>query len=191
MQDDGQARFAASVLPHLDAAYNLARWLVRDAHDAQDVVQDALVRALRHFDGFRGGDPRPWLLAIVRNAAFAWLGARRPARWRCPTTSSTPRSPSARRPADPESLAIRRAERREIDAAIAALPIAFREAVVLRELEELSYRDIARITDVPIGTVMSRLSRARHLLAAALRPEARGAWHECSHRSPQDRRCCK
>ena len=159
------------MLPHLDAAYNLARWLVRDAHDAQDVVQDALVRALRHFDGFRGGDPRPWLLAIVRNAAFAWLGARRPDDWRCPTTSSTPRWPSARRPADPESLAIRRAERREIDAAIAALPIAFREAVVLRELEELSYRDIARITDVPIGTVMSRLSRARHLLAVALRPD--------------------
>ena len=78
MQDDGQGRFAALVLPHLDAAYNLARWLVRDAYDAQDVVQDALVRALRHFDGFRGGDPRPWLLAIVRNAAFAWLGARRP-----------------------------------------------------------------------------------------------------------------
>jgi RNA polymerase sigma-70 factor (ECF subfamily) len=128
MRDDGQERFAAAVLPHLDAAYNLTRWLVRDAHDAQDVVQDALVRALRHFAGFRGGDP--------------------------------------------ESLAIWRAQRREIDAAIAALPIVFREAVVLRELEELSYRDIARITDVPIGTVMSRLSRARHLLAVALRPEA-------------------
>ena len=171
-QDEG--RFAASVLPHLDAAYNLARWLVRDAHDAQDVVQDALVRALRHFDGFRGGDPRPWLLAIVRNAAFAWLGSRRAGEvdfseheheLDAALSLSAP-------PGDPESLAIRRAERQEIDAAIAALPIAFREAVVLRELEDLSYRDIARITDVPIGTVMSRLSRARHLLAAALRPEA-------------------
>ena len=171
-QDEG--RFAASVLPHLDAAYNLARWLVRDAHDAQDVVQDALVRALRHFDGFRGGDPRPWLLAIVRNAAFAWLGSRRAGEvdfseheheLDAALALSAP-------PGDPESLAIRRAERQEIDAAIAALPIAFREAVVLRELEDLSYRDIARITDVPIGTVMSRLSRARHLLAAALRPEA-------------------
>jgi RNA polymerase sigma-70 factor (ECF subfamily) len=174
MQDDGQGRFAASVLPHLDAAYNLARWLVRDGHDAQDVVQDALVRALRHFDGFRGGDPRPWLLAIVRNAAFAWLGARRSGEVDFADHEHELDAVLAvgAPPSDPESLAIRRAERQEIDAAIAALPIAFREAVVLRELEELSYRDIARITDVPIGTVMSRLSRARHLLAAALRPEA-------------------
>ena len=172
MQDDAQGRFAASVLPHLDAAYNLARWLVRDAHDAQDVVQDALVRALRHFDGFRGGDPRPWLLAIVRNAAFAWLGSRRPGDVDIPDDELDAALAVGAPPSDPESLAIRRAERREIDAAIAALPIAFREAVVLRELEELSYRDIARITDVPIGTVMSRLSRARHLLAVALRPEA-------------------
>jgi RNA polymerase sigma-70 factor (ECF subfamily) len=172
MQDDVQGRFAASVLPHLDAAYNLARWLVRDAHDAQDVVQDALVRALRHFDGFRGGDPRPWLLAIVRNAAFAWLGSRRPGDVDVPDDELDAALAVGAPPSDPESLAIRRAERREIDAAIAALPIAFREAVVLRELEELSYRDIARITDVPIGTVMSRLSRARHLLAVALRPEA-------------------
>ena len=172
MQDDGQGRFAASVLPHLDAAYNLARWLVRDAHDAQDVVQDALVRALRHFDGFRGGDPRPWLLAIVRNAAFASLSARRPNEVEVPDDELDAALAVGAPPSDPESLAIRRAERREIDAAIAALPIAFREAVVLRELEELSYRDIARITDVPIGTVMSRLSRARHLLAVALRPEA-------------------
>lgn len=172
MNEDSQGRFAASVLPHLDAAYNLARWLVRDAHDAQDVVQDALVRALRHFDGFRGGDPRPWLLAIVRNAAFAWLGSRRPGEVEVPDDELDAALAVGAPPSDPESLAIRRAERREIDAAIAALPIAFREAVVLRELEELSYRDIARITDVPIGTVMSRLSRARHLLAIALRPEA-------------------
>jgi RNA polymerase sigma-70 factor (ECF subfamily) len=172
MHDDDQPRFAAAVLPHLDAAYNLARWLVRDAHDAQDVVQDALVRALRHFDGFRGGDPRPWLLAIVRNAAFAWLGSRRPNEVEVPDDELDAALAVGAPPGDPESLAIRRAERREIDAAIASLPIAFREAVVLRELEELSYRDIARITDVPIGTVMSRLSRARHLLAVALRPEA-------------------
>ena len=171
MPTDGHARFAASVLPHLDAAYNLARWLVRDAHDAQDVVQDALVRALRHFDGFRGGDPRPWLLAIVRNAAFAWLGARRPHEVEVPADELDAALAEGAPPADPESLAIRRAQRREIDEAIAALPIAFREALVLRELEELSYREIARITDVPIGTVMSRLSRARHLMAAALRPE--------------------
>ena len=130
-QDDSQARFAASVLPHLDAAFNLARWLVRDAHDAQDVVQDALVRALRHFDGFRGGDPRPWLLAIVRNAAFASLGARRPNEVEVPDDELDAALAIGAPPSDPESLAIRRAERREIDAAIAALPIAFREAVVL------------------------------------------------------------
>ena len=169
MMDDDHTHLGASVLPHLDAAYNLARWLVRDAHDAQDVVQDALVRALRHFDGFRGGDPRPWLLAIVRNAAFSWLGARRPGEVEVPDDELDAALAAGASPADPESLAIRRAERREIDAAIAALPIAFREAIVLRELEELSYRDIARITGVPIGTVMSRLSRARHLLAIALR----------------------
>jgi RNA polymerase sigma-70 factor (ECF subfamily) len=173
MQDDGSGRFAALVLPHLDAAFNLARWLVRDPHDAQDVVQDALVRALRHFDGFRGGDPRPWLLAIVRNAAFAWLGARRPGEVEVPDDELDAALAGGTPSGDPETLAIRRAERREIDAAIAALPIAFREAVVLRELEELSYRDIARITGVPIGTVMSRLSRGRHLLAEALRPSAR------------------
>ena len=172
MPEDPQGRFAAAVLPHLDAAYNLARWLVRDAHDAQDVVQDALVRALRHFDGFRGGDPRPWLLAIVRNAAFAWLGARRPGEVDVPEDELDAALADGAPPTDPETLAIRRAERAAVDAAIAALPIAFREVVVLREFEEMSYRDIARITDVPIGTVMSRLSRGRHLLAAALRPSA-------------------
>jgi RNA polymerase sigma-70 factor (ECF subfamily) len=112
------------------------------------------------------------LLAIVRNAAFAWLGARRPGEIEGDDDELDAALAAHAPPADPESLAIRHAEWREIDAAIAALPIVFREAVVLREMEELSYRDIARITDVPIGTVMSRLSRARGLLAAALRPQA-------------------
>ena len=103
------ARFEALVLPCLDAAYNLARWLVRDAHDAQDVVQDALVRALRHFDGFRGGDPRPWLLAIVRNAAFAWLGARRPGEVDVPDDELDAALADGAAPSDPETLAIRRA----------------------------------------------------------------------------------
>jgi RNA polymerase sigma-70 factor (ECF subfamily) len=176
MTDDSHQRFAAAVLPHLGAAYNLARWLVRDAHDAQDVVQDAMLRALRHFDGFRGGDPRPWLLAIVRNAAFAWLGARRPGEIQLAEHELDAALAEAMdgAPSDPEALAIGRADRRQIDAAIAALPIVFRETIVLRELEELPYRDIARITDVPIGTVMSRLSRARSLLARTLRPEVAG-----------------
>ncbi len=170
--DATRARFAAQVLPHLGAAYNLARWLVRDGHDAQDVVQDAMLRALRHFDGFRGGDARPWLLAVVRNAAFAWLSARRPDEVVLEDDDLDVALSLHAPPADPESLAIRSAERREIDAAIAALPLVFRETLVLRELEDLPYRDIARITEVPIGTVMSRLSRARGLLAAALRPAA-------------------
>jgi len=178
--DERQQRFAARVLPHLGAAYNLARWLVRDGHDAEDVVQDAMLRALRHFDGLRG-EPRPWLLAIVRNAAFSWLAARRPQEVALDgdafdaalAAHAAGASASGAAPAgDPEALAIARAERREIDAAIAALPLVFRETLVLRELEELPYRDIARITDVPIGTVMSRLSRGRSLLAAALRSPA-------------------
>ena len=169
MQEDRQQRFAASVLPHLDAAYNLARWLVRDGHDAEDVVQDAMLRALRHFDGLRGVDPRPWLLAIVRNAAWAWLGARRPGELVELSDDELDAALSVGAPdLNPESLAIRRTERRAMDAAITALPIAFRETLVLRELEELSYREIAQVLDVPMGTVMSRLSRARTLLAQAL-----------------------
>lgn len=177
MTDERQRRFAGTILPHLGAAYNLARWIVRDAHDAQDVVQEAMLRALRHFDGFRGGDPRPWLLAIVRNAAFAWLAARRPGEMAeldddQLDAALAPDAPET----NPEALAIARAERGAIDAAITALPVAYREALVLRELEDLSYREIARVTDVPIGTVMSRLARARGLLAAALRErEARSS----------------
>ena len=169
MQEDRRQRFAASVLPHLDAAYNLARWLVRDGHDAEDVVQDAMLRALRHFDGLRSVDPRPWLLAIVRNAAWAWLRARRPGELVALSDDELDAALAVGAPdLNPESLAIRRTERREIDAAIAGLPIAFREALILRELEEMSYREIAQVLDVPMGTVMSRLSRARTLLAQAL-----------------------
>ncbi len=169
MTDERQQRFRATVLPHLDAAYNLARWLVRDARDAEDVVQDAMLRALRHFDGFRGRDARRWLLAIVRNAAWAWLGARRPADLVEPGDDSLDAAFALAAPdLDPESRAIRAAERRAVDAALAALPVVFREALILRELEELSYREIAQVLDVPIGTVMSRLSRGRTLLAVAL-----------------------
>ena len=169
--DDRQQRFAASVLPHLDAAYNLARWLVRDAHDAQDVVQDAMLRALRHFEGLRGVDARPWLLAIVRNAAWTWLKARRPAELVELSDDELDAALASDAPdMNPESLAIRRTERLAIDTAIASLPIAFRETLILRELEELSYREIAQVLDVPIGTVMSRLARARALLARTLRP---------------------
>ncbi len=150
-------------MPHLDAAFNLARWLTRNDHDAEDVVQEAMLRAYRFFDALRG-EARPWLLAIVRNACFSWLQANRPAELqaidRMEQESDAP---------GPEALAARDLDRRRLNEAIAALPVQFREVLVLRELEDLAYKDIARIAEIPIGTVMSRLARARRLLAESLR----------------------
>ena len=154
------------MLPHLDAAYNLARWLTRDDHDARDVTQDAVLRAFRFFDGLRG-EPKPWLLALVRNSCMTWLKANRPAE-----LAGIDGLPAELLPVEentPETLALRAADRRVLNEALAALPTLFREALILRELEDLSYKDIARITDAPIGTVMSRLARARRLLAESLR----------------------
>jgi len=179
--DPQRERFAAVVLPHLSAAYNLARWLVRDAHDAEDIVQDAVLRALRHFGGFRGSDARPWLLAIVRNASYAWLRARRPGELHDLNADELDTAMAGDAPDfNPETVLIRQAEKQLLNAAIAALPVAFREALILRELEDLSYREIAQITETPIGTVMSRLSRARRLLAQAL-----GAIANASERESQ------
>ena len=162
---DRRARFEQLVLPHMDAAYNLARWLTRNDHDARDVVQEAMLRAFRFCEGLRG-EARPWLLAIVRNACFTWLKANRPADLAGPL-EDRPEEPS---PAEgPEALAARELDRRLLNEAIAALPAQFREVLVLRELEDLSYKDIARVVDAPIGTVMSRLSRARRLLADSMR----------------------
>ena len=158
--------FEQLMLPHLDAAYNLARWLTRDDHDARDVVQEAMLRAYRFLDGLRG-EPRPWLLAIVRNSCFTWLQTNRPA-----DTVGFNDGLAELLPADddgPEVQAARNSDRRMLNEAIAALPARFREVLILRELEDLSYKDIARIADVPIGTVMSRLARARRLLAESLR----------------------
>ena len=156
----------------MDAAFNLARWLTRNDQDARDVVQDAALRAFRFFDGLRG-DAKPWFLTLVRNSCMTWLKANRPAEL------------SGMDPADaelqlvdentPETLALRALDRRMVNEALAALPAQFREALILRELEELSYGDIARITGVPAGTVMSRLSRARRLLAASLQAISRAS----------------
>jgi len=166
MENQGRkGNFEQVMLPHLDAAYNLARWLTRNDHDAQDIVQDAMLRAFRFFGSLRG-EPRPWLLTIVRNCCFTWLQANRPA-----DTVAFNDGLAELLPADedgPEALAVRNGDRRMLNAAIGTLPIPFREVLILRELEELSYRDIARIADVPIGTVMSRLSRARRMLADSL-----------------------
>ena len=160
-----RARYEALVLPHIDAAYNLARWLTRNDHDADDVLQEAMLRAYRHFDGLRG-EARPWLLAIVRNSCWTWLRANRPAEVAAADDEVESDAPG------PEALAAREFDRRALNDAIAALPLPFREALVLRELEDLPYKDIARIAGIPIGTVMSRIARARRLLAQALQPAA-------------------
>lgn len=166
-------RFDALVLPHLDAAYNLARWLCGNSSDADDVVQEAFLRAFRLFGGFRGDQPRPWLLAIVRNTWFTTWQKRK-------TAAETGYDESAfdalhtdmpdwhGAPGDPEQWLLREEDIRLVHAALEQLPVAFREVLVLRELEELHYRDIARVADIPVGTVMSRLARGRRMLAAAV-----------------------
>jgi RNA polymerase sigma-70 factor (ECF subfamily) len=164
---DRRARFEAQALPHLDAAYNLARWLARPPLDADDIVQDAMVRAFRAFDTFRGENVKPWLLAIVRNCFLTAAGSSRHMR-HAPIVEDD--HPDGDDPAwisdvpDPESAAISADERRRLDKVIALLPREFREVLVLREMEDLSYREIGQITGAPIGTVMSRLARARGLL---------------------------
>src|SRR5439155_18825982 len=150
MSDDENARrFESLVMPHLDAAYNLARWLTHNDQDAQDVVQEAAMRALRYMGGFRGDNARAWLLQIVRHTCFAWLKQNRPAERLLLDDGDDALSEIAGPAADePHALAMRQAERRQIDAAIAALPIGYREVLVLRELEDLSYGEIARIADI-------------------------------------------
>jgi len=149
------------MLPHLNAAYNLARWLTRNPADAEDVVQEAYLRALRYFDGFAGADGKAWLLSIVRHTCFTWLRKNRPAELAPLGEGAGEAAEPASDEADPEALMMAARDRALLDRLIAELPPEFREVIVLRELEELSYRDIADIAGVPIGTVMSRLARAR------------------------------
>ncbi len=160
------ARFERTVLPHLDAAYNLARWLTRNEHDAEDVVQDAYLRAFEFFSGFYGADGRAWVLTIVRNTCYSWLrrnragNLHRPSTKRC--TANLIASPTRR------NCCFVKADREHLQVALGELPVEFREALVLRELEGLSYKEIADVSGVPVGTVMSRLARARDRLKERL-----------------------
>jgi RNA polymerase sigma-70 factor (ECF subfamily) len=165
---DERLRFERVVLPHLDAAYNLARWLTRNDSDAQDVAQEAAVRALRYFHSFRGENARAWFLQIVRHACWTWLRINRPADLLHADDDSGVPEPHAPEADEPDAAALHRDEHARVNRALAALPVQCREVLVLRELEDLSYRDIAAIVDVPVGTVMSRLSRARARMRAAL-----------------------
>jgi RNA polymerase sigma-70 factor (ECF subfamily) len=158
-------RFERAVLPHLEAAYNLARWLARNDHDAEDIVQEAYVRALTFFEGFRGEDGRAWLLSVVRNTCYTWLEKHR---GRMPTVVLNEKVHAPSSTLNPEHLYLQQATGEELRSAVAELPLEFREVVVLRELEDLSYKEIAAVLGIPLGTVMSRLTRARARLQQSL-----------------------
>lgn len=160
-------RFEAIALPHLGAAYSLARWLVHNEHDAEDLVQDAYLRALKFFSGYYGGDSRAWLLTIVRNTCYTWLQRNR-AQPLTEPIDDQPEDELGLDFADPEALLLQRVDSQMVRDALRELPVEFREVVVLRELEALSYKEIAVIVDIPIGTVMSRLKRGRTRLSALL-----------------------
>jgi RNA polymerase sigma factor (sigma-70 family) len=159
------------VLPHLDAGYNLARWLMRSDQDADDVLQEASIKAFRFIQQCRGDNPKGWFLTIVRNAAFSWLRSNRvPEVIVAVDEDDTPSDLAALAadPHTPETLMLEDEARRGMDDAIRALPAAYREVLILREHEEMSYKEIAEVTGTPIGTVMSRLARARMALAKAV-----------------------
>lgn len=169
-----RARFEKLALPHRDAAFNLAYWIVRDRDDAEDVVQDAYLRAFKAFAGFKGEAMRPWLLAIVRNAALRTLSQRR----RATNVMASGQALAAASAAEvdeiaslepsPEDILVSAVEARQLRAALASLPIAYRDILVLREFEDMPYAEIAQITGVPIGTVMSRLARGRAMLRSMI-----------------------
>lgn len=175
-QSAQKRRFELLALPHLDAAFNLARWLAGNPADAEDVVQDAYLRAFRYFETYRGDNIRVWLLAIVRTSFLTWLKQNRsprlvfvaeePAGADEETAWSEP-------PGNPEALLLKRLDGAALTRLVADLPREHREVLILREIEDLSYRDIAAITEVPIGTVMSRLGRARSRLRQAWLAEGR------------------
>jgi RNA polymerase sigma-70 factor, ECF subfamily len=163
------AQFEEVVLPHLNAAYNLARWLTRNDADAEDVVQEACMRAFRFFDGFRGGDGRAWFITIVRNSCYSWLQHNRVGE----LTAEFDEEKHSVDSGNPEGLLFERADRELLRQALENLPAEFREVIVLRELEGLSYKEIAGIANIPLGTVMSRLARARRRLHACLKDHSK------------------
>ncbi|HUL94753.1 MAG TPA: sigma-70 family RNA polymerase sigma factor [Usitatibacter sp.] len=169
-----QTQFDQRVMPHLDAAYNLARWITRNDSDAEDVVQESFLRAYRFLESLKETDARPWVLAIVRNTAYSWLRKNRPA-------DVVPIDDAGVLPDDietaghlspaetnPEVILLQSANRKLVNQALEDLPVGFREVLVMRELEDLSYKEIASVAGIPIGTVMSRLSRGRDLLRRAI-----------------------
>jgi len=165
-EDDQLGDFEQAVLPHLDAAYNLARWLLRNDQDAQDVAQEAYLRAFRFFPGFRGGNARAWLLKIVRNTCYTWLHANRPLQDAAEFDENLFRPDSCA--PNPEEALLQNDNGILLRKALEKLPPNFREVLILRELEGMSYKEISDITGMPAGTVMSSLSRARGRLRQAL-----------------------
>jgi len=159
-------RFEEIALPHLAAAYNLARWLVHNDHDAEDLVQEAFLRAFRSFGGYYGGNSRSWLLTIVRNTCYTWLQNNRVLHVAEPIDDNL--DELGLDFADPEMLLLQSVDVQIVRQALQELPVEFREVVVLRELEGFSYKEIAGVVDLPLGTVMSRLARGRKRLHALL-----------------------
>jgi len=159
-------RFEQVIMPHLDAAYNLARWLTRNDQDAQDMVQEASLRAFKFFDGFRGGDARAWLLTTVRNTCYTFLQQNRRGEAMTPFDEEIHTLDADA--SNPSSLALKSGDREMLKESLEQLPDEFREVIVLRDLEELSYKQIADVANVPLGTVMSRLARARTRLKRIL-----------------------
>jgi RNA polymerase sigma-70 factor, ECF subfamily len=160
-------RFEEAVLPHLDAAYNLARWLTRNDEDAQDVTQESFLRAFRFFDGYQGGNMRAWLLTIVRNTCYTWLSRNRAPDFAVEFDEEL-HSEEVSGSADPEIQVLANAEIETVRRALSELPEIFREVLVLREMEGMSYKEIADVASVSLGTVMSRLARARTRLRESL-----------------------
>ena len=165
--DDRRRRFELLALPHLDAAYNLARWLARNPSDAEDVVQDAYLRAFRYFNTFQGGNFRVWLLTIVRNTFVTWVKENRSGRMLflpdtpVADTADAEETMWGSRPRDPEALLLESIDSQTLSRLMEQLPAEYREVLLLREVEDLAYKEIATVTGMPIGTVMSRLARAR------------------------------